>query len=158
MKWSSNSTQSLMLFNPICFRHKQSFSWEEFYGSIIHEPKINFETKKFTSEDKPLNITSGNTYVSNCYFYCLSAYDGGAILYSFDNSYLLVEKSYINNCTASHYTAGIRVTKGNCIIAFVCSQKGYSGSNDGFCSITNEDSNRTINYVSWIWIYLYQIS
>ena len=130
-----------MLFNQI-FKQQESFSWEEFYGSIINKPN-----KKFTFKHESLNIKFGETYVYNCYFSYLCAKDGGAILYSVSDSYLLVEKCYINNCTATRYTAGIRVSKGNCIIAFVCGQKGYSHNNDGFCSITNDDSNRKINSV-----------
>ena len=52
----------------------------------------------------------------------MTATNGAAILFSLTGSYLLVEKCTINNCTATQNTAGIRVTAGNSIIAFVYSQ------------------------------------
>ena len=121
-------------WNEICFaKEKNSF-----------EEKI--ETQNYTSETGTLKPSQGNTYVFNCYFYQLSASEGGAILYSISGSYLLVEKCSIYQCKATQYTAGIRVTAGNCIIALVCSQYGHSDGNDGFCSIT-EDQSRKINSV-----------
>ena len=116
-------------------------NWNEYYQNI-EKPTIHGETLfsdlTFDSNDKTLSLTKDNSYVYNCYFSELSAYDGGAILYSVVGKNLLVEKCFIYNCSASHYTAGIRVTKGNCIIAFVCSQNGYADGSDGFCSIASE--------------------
>ena len=76
----------------------------------------------------------------------MTAANGAAVLFSSTGSYLLVEKCTINNCKVTGYTAGIRVTKGNCLIAYVCSQYGYAGVSDAFCSICN-DGSRTINSV-----------
>ena len=112
-------------------------SWDDYY-------KVTYQTKygnqEFDSDDTPLSPTTGNSYVFNCYFYDLTAYDGGAILYSVSNSYLLVEKCSIYKCNASHYTAGIRVTAGNCILAYVCGQNCTSSTNDGFCSVSTDTS------------------
>ena len=85
-------------------------SWDDYYSKTI-SIKYNFENKNFTSEDSHLTPTD-NTYVFNCYFYELSEYDGGAILYSVSNCYLLVEKCSFYKCRANHYTPGIRVIGG----------------------------------------------
>ena len=71
------------------------------------------------------------------------AYDGGAILYSLVGSSILVEKCSFFNCSASHYTAAIRVTSGNGIIAYVCGQYCKSGNNDAFSSVSLD---KTIQY------------
>ena len=118
-------------------------AWNDYYP--ISAPRNNYSKKTFNFQS--LNITStGNAYVCCCYFYDLSAYDGGAILYCVNNSYFLVEKCSVYKCKAINYTAGIRVTGGNCIIAYVCSQYGYADEGDGFCS-TSTDTSRTINSV-----------
>ena len=101
------------------------YCWDYYYdyNDISFEEKI--ENKKYTSETGTLSLTTGNIYVYNCYFYDMTA-DYGAAIYSTQTSNLLVEKCSIYSCTSIKLTAGIRVTKGNCIIAFVCSQFGYA--------------------------------
>ena len=123
------------------FKHFKSLSWTDYYepSNEIHE----IQNEKLSYSLQP---TEGNAYVYNCYFQYLSASAGGAILYSVDDSNLLVEKCSIYNCTAG-ITAGIRVSKGNSVIAFVCGQKCSSNGNDGFCSIWNSDPNRIINSI-----------
>ena len=125
-------------------------SWTDYYPNvdIPFTDDQFYSGLTFNSEDSTLTPTKGNTYVYNCYFSDMhSEGNGGAILYSISNSNLLVEKCSIYHCKATGYRAGIRVTQGNCIIAFVCSQKGYSNDGDSFCSITNEDPSREINSV-----------
>ena len=119
--------------------------WNDYFdSSIICDER--FENHKFSKANNHLNVTSGDAYVFNCCFYGLTAKDGGGILYSVSKSYLLVEHCTLNNCTATRNTAGILVSGGNCIIAYVSSEKGFAGKNDGFCSI-NTDKERTINSV-----------
>ena len=127
------------------FRHLKHFSWSNYYENNINSNEI-YENKQFSFKNESLNIISGNAYIYNCYFQYLVAPEGGAILYSVAGSNLLVEKSTINNCTATFDTAGIRVSNGNCVIVNACSKNGYAGNNDGFCSITS-DSTRSTNYV-----------
>ena len=115
------------------------FSWEEFYGQNIVQ--FHFQNKEFQYKSPALELNSqGNTYVYNCYFHDLSATDGGAILYSIANSFFLVEKSFFHRCNASRYTGAIRVTAGNCIIAYVCGQSCISSKNDAFSSISMDTS------------------
>ena len=123
--------------------------WNDYYRNIEQPENLGetlFSDITFDTQKGSLVISSGNAYVYNCYFEKLTAYDGGAILYSVSDSYFLVEKSYFSQCHSSHYTAGIRVTKGNCILAFVCGQKGNSNQNDAFCSIC-DDTQRSVNSV-----------
>ena len=123
-------------------------SWKDYYSTIDPPTENNnYFNLTLNSQNKTLQPKENNAYVYNCYFYKLSASEGGAILYSISGSYLLVEKCSICNCTATEYTAGIRIKAGNCIIAFVCSQYGYAGTNDAFCSFTNDEKTRTINSV-----------
>ena len=59
----------------------------------------------------------------------------GAAIYSTKTSNLLVEKCTINNCTATTDTAGIRVTKGNCIITFTCGYNTKANRSDAFSAV-----------------------
>ena len=124
-------------------KHRKSLSWGDYYNDTIHK---HYENKRFAFGDKSLFITSGNTYIYNCYFYKLTAENGGAIHYSVKGSYFLFEKGTINNCTATENTAGIRVSNGDCVIAYVCGQHDCAGNYDGFCSIC-DDTNRNINSI-----------
>ena len=126
------------------FKDFKDFSWNDYYGNTNID-KL-YENKKFNSKHESLHINSSNTYVYNCYFFQLTASSGGAILYSLSESYLLVEKSIIENCTVKQNSAGIGVTAGNCVIAFVCGKYEYAGHSDGFCSICY-DNARKINHV-----------
>ena len=99
------------------------FCWDHYYNEALSIEE-NYENKKYTSENTTLTPKIGNSYVYNCFFYNLTADYGAAILFSLTGSNLLIEKCLIYNCTATQNTAGIRVTKGNCIISFVCGQKG----------------------------------
>ena len=120
-----------------------SNSWEQYYSSeSINEQR---ENKEYSSKNQTLLPKEGNTSIYNCYFHDMTAECGGAIYASNANN-ILVEKCSINNCKATQNTAGIRVTAGNCIIAFTCSQYGRAAVYDGFCSINN-DYLRTINSV-----------
>ena len=127
------------VFKIFCLKHK---AWNDYYPN--EKPTDQFSNLIFNSHNETLSPIRGNSYVFNCYFYSLRA-ENGAAIYSTQTSNLLVEKCSIYNCTATQNTAGIRVTKGNCIISYVCSQYGYAGTYDGFCTITNEDNTRTIN-------------
>ena len=125
------------------FKQYQHFSWNNYYRNNDQIEEI--KNKQFTSGENSLNLNSGNCYVYYCYFQYLTASSGAAILCSLESN-LLVEKCSIYNCSATYYTAGIRVSAGNCVIAFVCSQKGYAGHSDGFSAVW-DDSNREINSV-----------
>ena len=119
------------------------FGWNDYY-----DKDTTFETKH---ENEDFNSTTllpkeGDSYIYNCYFYDLTAENGAAILYSLSGSYLLVEKCSFYHCTSTQNTAGIRVSSGNCIIAFSCGQNCFSQENDGFCSVTSY-SQREINSV-----------
>ena len=65
-------------------KHRKSLSWGDYYNDTIHK---HYENKRFAFGDKSLFITSGNTYIYNCYFYKLTAENGGAIHYSVKGSY-----------------------------------------------------------------------
>ena len=116
------------------FKHLSA--WSDYYNPNITIDE-HYENHKSSLQS--------DGYVSNCCFSGLTAQNGAAIL-SLSNNRLLVEQCTINNCTVTQNTAGILVSAGNCIIAYVTSQYGYAMNNDGFCSI-NTDSNRTINSV-----------
>ena len=139
---------SMFILIPLVFQELIQRSWDNYYQNIEQPKESNtYSDLTFNSNNGTLQPTTGNSYIFNCYFYDMHTTSGGAILYSFTGSNLLVEKCTINNCKATTDTAGIRVSAGNCILAFVCSQYGYAGNNDGFCSI-HADSSRTINSVS----------
>ena len=122
-------------------------SWSDYYSNIAQPTGKNFYSNDLFSSGGPaISPTAGNAYVFNCYFHDMTATNGTAILFSLAGSYLLVEKCTIYNCKVTVYTAGIRVPAGNCIVAFVCGQYGYSDHNDGFCSIC-DDPTRTINSI-----------
>ena len=124
-------------------RSMQLLSWNDYYTSISISK--SYEKEEFTSTQK-LEPNTGNTYVYNCYFYDMSSsLDGGAIVYSLDKTYLLIEKCSFFNCRTDTHTAVIRVTNGNCIIALTCGYKGFSPNNDGFSSISI--SSNSINSV-----------
>ena len=109
-------------------------AWNDYY----QPQKITtiIKNENFSSANEKLNITSGNSYIYNCYFHDMTAYDAGAIFYETPTSYLLVEKCSFLNCSSDHYTAAIRVRGGNCVLAFICGQKCKSDLNDGFCSVS----------------------
>ena len=118
------------------------FGWSDYYKD---DP--TYETKRENEQfnSTTLSLKEGDSYVYNCYFFDLTASEGGAILFSLTKSNFLLEQCSIFNCSAQN-TAGIRVTAGNCIIAFVCGQYGYAANSDAFSSICN-DETRSINSV-----------
>ena len=119
-------------------------SWEQYYGPEEKDP--TFQNKEFSSKDESLKFTSGDAYIYNCFYHDLTALDGGAIFFSSSGSRLLVEKSSFLNCSATRYTASIRIEQGNSIIAYACSQYGYAENFDGFYSVANQEENRFIDY------------
>ena len=72
-------------------------AWDDYYPTTIDPPTESntYSDLTFNSNNETLQPTTGNSYVFNCYFYELSATDGGAILYSVSNSYFLA--SLCNN-------------------------------------------------------------
>ena len=126
------------------FKHFGQFSWNDYYepSDQIRE----FKNEEFNLNNKSLYLSSGDSYVYNCYFQSLKASQGGAIFFSLWGSNFLVEKCSIYDCTATQNTAGIRVNAGNCVIAFVCGYKGYTSGSDGFSAVW-DDSSRKNNSV-----------
>ena len=121
-------------------------AWNDYYPANDDPIEINtYSSLTFNSNSKTLSPTTGNSYVFNCYFSDMTT-NGGAILYSALNCYLLVEKCTINNCKVTENTAGIRVTKGNCIITFTCGYNTKAEVNDAFSAV-HSDANRKINSV-----------
>ena len=119
-------------------------SWDYYYGSNSF---VENSYKYFDFSNSTLNITTGNTYVFNCYFHDIISYcNGGAILISIAGSNFLVEKSSFYKCRTTEDTAGIRSDGGNTIFAFICGTNCISNSNDGFSS-TWGDSTRKTNSV-----------
>ena len=117
---------------------KSLSDWNDYYPTI-QKPANTFSNLTY-NVNNTLSPQGGDSYVFNCLFCDMLAENGAAILYNVQGSNLLVEKCSIYNCTAINYTAGIRVNAGNCIIAYVCSQYGYAGLSDGFCSICDDNS------------------
>ena len=122
-----------------------SFSWDTYYNnSHITETHQNEE---FISTNQTLKPTQGNTYVLNCFFFDLhTSSSGGAVFYSLNDGHFLIEQCSINKCSAEVYAGGIRIEKGDGVIALTCSQNGYVGDSDSFCSITAYE-NRKINII-----------
>ena len=127
--------------------HSLSWAWSDYFNkSITYEEKN--ECEEFTSSNSTRVPNLGDAYILNCYFHDVhSTGSGGAILYSVAQSNILVEKCSFLNCSASGYTAAIRITLGNAVIAQACAQNCHSGDSDGFCSIWSDSQNRTINSV-----------
>ena len=111
----------------------QHFAWSVYYDKNF-EIEETIKNQDYTAKNESLHISLGDTYIYQCTFYDLEAYDGGAIFFDLADNRLLVEKCIINNCRATHYTAGIRALSGSSVIAFVCSQHGYADDSDGFYS------------------------
>ena len=96
--------------------------WYDYYPNIEKPTKIGetlFSGLTYDSKTSSLSLKGGDSYVLNCYFYDLTADYGAAILSTTTNN-ILVEKCTISFCNAINDTAGIRVTKGNCVISFIC--------------------------------------
>ena len=108
------------------------YFWTDYYDPNIIIDEL-YENRNYSKSYGQLSITSSDTYIYNCYFNGLTAYDGGAILYSGSN--FQNEKCYFYHCHATRHTAGIRVIAGNCILALVCGHKCFAQEHDGFCSL-----------------------
>ena len=122
-------------------------AWNDYYPNEekpVAEDNF-FSGLTFNSGDKRISSSMGNAYVYNCYFHDITT-DYGAAIFSAQTSNLLIEKCSIKNCTAKKDTAGIRVTKGNCIIAFICGYNTKAEEYDAFSAV-HTDSNREINFV-----------
>ena len=119
-------------------------SWDQYYDKSFSSEE-SFEDTNYTSQNNPLTPSKDNAYIYNCCFYDMAS-DYGAAIFSTQTSNLLVERCTISECTATNDTAGIRVTKGNCIITFTCGHNTEAKGYDGFSAV-HSDSTRKINYV-----------
>ena len=123
------------------------FSWSDYCNRNINDEQI-IEKQNFTSSEQRLNFSSGDAYVFNCYFQGLhSQVSAGAIVFSYQEGYFLIEKCSFLDCSTEDFTAAVRVGQGNSIFAFVCGQYCQANSNDGFSSVANSDSTRKYNSV-----------
>ena len=111
-------------------------SWCDFYALDEHLPDTVSVYKNLTydSEKETLKPSLKDAYIYNCNFQDMRAYDGGAIFSSLKNGNCLVEKCSFFNCTATRYTAAIRILYSNSsIITKACSQNGRA-THDSFSS------------------------
>ena len=133
---SSLRKQISQTMNPLMSKNSQK-AWNDYYSTINVPSDSNiYSGLTFDSNNNTLTLASGYYYVFNCYFSNMTAERGAAILYNGgSNNYLLVEKCSLYYCKATVYTPGIRASDGNCIVAYVCGQHGYSDNSDGFCTI-----------------------
>ena len=110
---------------------KKTFAWSDFYNKSITYDVKN-EKEEFNSNSKTLKITLGDAYILSCFFHDMhSSQNGGAILFSLKEMNILVEKCSFFNCSTAQFTAAVKVTSGNSIIAFTCGQNCKAKS-DGF--------------------------
>ena len=88
---------------------------------------------------------SCDPYILKCYFFNLhSTSSGGALLYSQQNSSILIEYCLFLNCSSTSYSGALRILGSNCVIAFTCGNECKAGENDAFCAI-GEGTYRNIN-------------
>ena len=128
------------IFTP-CHSLKMK-SWETYYSKVENLQK--YENYEFSLQNKSLEISTDYLYVYNCYFHNTRSTFGGAI-HQRSGKCFLVERCSFYNCSSSNDTAVIRVTHGNCVIAYVCAQHCKSDTNDGFCSIFANDDKKINN-------------
>ena len=124
-------------------------AWQDFFSDLDPPGEDSTFGNESYYNDNKLTSNAQSVYIYNCFFKGLvSPEDGGAVLYSVNGGYILVEKSTFEQCaTTANYTAAIRVDAGNSIISHICGYNCTSAQNDGFYSCCDQDNERRINSV-----------